>query len=104
MISGIRLFARGSLLCLLLLLVGAAGSAQQPVPGPGAISPSPEPQSPPAVSPPPEKPTEVPIGRLEGYEEEKRKAQETTGRPPGAVQEDPAVPRRGSGTGPCERR
>lgn len=94
----------GSLLCLLLLLVGAAASAQQPAPGPGPIAPAAERQSPPAVSPPPEKPTEVPIGRLEGYEDEKRKAQESIGRPPGAVQEDPAVRRRGSETGSCDRR
>ncbi len=84
-----------ALLCVLLLQVGSIGCAQQPgpAPGPGPIAPGAGPQIPPEVSPP-GKPTEVPIGRREGYNEEKRKAQEGAGQPPGAVQEDPAVRRR----------
>ncbi len=84
------------------------GGAEQPAPapGPGPISPGSGPQTPPEALPPPEKATEVPIGRLEGYEEEKRKALEIPfyGRPPGAVQEDPAVRRRGPQPKPCEER
>lgn len=76
---------------------GQLGGAEQPAPapGPGPISPGSGPQTPPEALPPPEKGTEVPIGRLEGYEEEKRKALEIPfrGRPPGAVQEDPAARR-----------
>jgi hypothetical protein len=84
------------------------GGAEQsaPAPGPGPISPGSGPQIPPEDLPPPEKGTEVPIGRLEGYEEEKRKALEIPfrGRPPGTVQEDPAVRRRGAEPNPCEER
>ncbi len=77
---------------------GELSGAEQPAPapGPGPISPGSGPQTPPEVLPTPEKATEVPIGRLEGYEEEKRKALEIPfgGRPPGTIQEDPAVLRR----------
>ena len=87
---------------------GQIRSVEQPVPapGPGPISPGSGPQIPPEDLPPPEKGTEVPIGRLEGYEEEKRKALEIPfrGRPPGAIQEDPAVRRRGAEPNPCEER
>ena len=85
-------------LCGLLLLVPSIGCAQTPgpAPGPGPVSPGAETFGPPVVSPPPDRPTEVPIGRLEGYDEEKRKAQETTGRPPGTIQQDPAVRGRGA--------
>ncbi len=84
------------------------GGAEQPAPapGPGPISPGTGPQTPPQDLPPTEKGTEVPIGRLEGYEAEKRKALEIPfhGRPPGAIQEDPAVPRHGAEPNPCEER
>ena len=87
---------------------GQISGAEQPAPapGPGPISPGSGPQIPPEDLPPTEKGTEVPIGRLEGYEEEKRKALEIPfrGRPPGAIQEDPAVPRRGAELNPCEGR
>lgn len=78
----------------LLLQLGCAANAQVPAPGPGPISPSSKTQTPPTVSTPPEKTIEVPIGRLDDYEEEKRKAREATGSPPGAVQEDPATRQR----------
>ncbi len=84
---------------------GEPGGAGQPAPapGPGPISPGAGPQTPPEVLPPTEKQTEVPIGRLEGYEEEKRKALEIPfrGRPPGAVQEDPAARRGVSESSSC---
>jgi len=87
---------------------GELRGVEQPVPapGPGSISPGSGPQSPPEVLPPPEKATETPIGRLEGYEEEKRKALEIPfgGRPPGTIQEDPAVHRRRPETGSCDGR
>lgn len=87
---------------------GQLGGAEQPAPapGPGPISPGSGPQTPPEALPPPEKGTEAPIGRLEGYEEEKRKAVEIPfrGRPPGAVQEDPAVRRGAFEPKPCEER
>jgi hypothetical protein len=87
---------------------GGRASDEQPVPapGPGPISPSSRPQTPPEALPPPEKGTEVPIGRLEGYEEEKRKAVEipSRGRPPGAVQEDPAVRRGASEPSSCREK
>jgi len=87
---------------------GQLGGAEQPAPapGPGPISPGAGPQTPPEDLPPPEKGTDVPIGRLEGYEEEKRKALEIPfrGRPPGVIQEDPAVPRHGAEPNPCEER
>lgn len=75
----------------LLLQLGCAANAQMPAPGPGPISPSTKAQTAPLASPPPEKAIEVPIGRLDDYEEGKRKAGEITGSPPGAVQEDPAA-------------
>ena len=83
-------------LSLLLLQFGCAANAQPPtpLPGPGPIPPGAEIQTPPTVSTPPEKPIGVPIGRLEDYEEGKRKAGETTGSPPGTVQEDPAARQR----------
>ena len=87
---------------------GELRGVEQPVPapGPGPISPGSGPQSPPEVLPPPEKAIEVPIGRLEGYKEEKRKALEIPfgGRPPGTIQEDPAVHRRRPETGSCDGR
>ena len=87
---------------------GELSSAEEPVPAPGPspISPGSGPQSTPEVLPPAEKATEVPIGRLEGYEEEKRKALEMPfgGRPPGTIQEDPAVKRRRTETGSCDGR
>lgn len=88
-----------------LLQVASVGNAQQPVPGPGPIGPRVGPESPPVISVPPEESKGVPIGRLEGYEEEKRKALEVPfqGRPPGAVQEDPAVRHHRTGTGLCGR-
>jgi len=104
---------KDSALVLVQLLVntppeGQLGGAEQPAPapGPGPISPGSRPQIPPEDLPPTEKGTDVPIGRLEGYEEEKRKALEIPfrGRPPGAIQEDPAVPRRGAEPNPCEER
>ena len=83
-------------------------SDEQPVPaqGPGPISPGAGPQAPPQALPPPGEATEVPIGRLEGYEEEKRKALEVPfpGRPPGVIQEDPGTPPRRTKTGSCEGR
>lgn len=83
-------------LSLILLQLGCAAIAQPPAPisGPGPISPSTKAQTPPTVSPLPEKPIEVPIGRLDEYEEEKRKAGKVTGSPPGTVQEDPAAHKR----------
>jgi hypothetical protein len=87
---------------------GQRGGPEQPAPapGPGPISPGSGPQTPPEVLPRPEKATEVPIGRLEGYEEEKRKALEFPfgGRPPGTLQEDPALHRRRPETGSCDGR
>ena len=84
----------------------ASDEQPAPAPGPGPISPGSEPQTPPEALPPPEKGTEVPIGRLEGYEEEKRKAVEipSRGRPPGAVQEDPAVRRGASEPSSCREK
>jgi hypothetical protein len=87
---------------------GQRGGPEQPAPapGPGPISPGPGPRTPPEALPPPEKGTEVPIGRLEGYEEEKRKAGEIPlrGPPPGAVQEDPAVRRGPSEPSSCREK
>lgn len=79
-------------LCVVFVQFGCAANAQQPAPtpGPAAISPRSWPRTPPLLSPSPEKPVEVPIGRLPEYEGEKRKAGEITGNPPGAIQEDPA--------------
>lgn len=84
----------------------ASDEQPAPAPGPGPISPGPGPQTPPEALPPPEKGAEVPIGRLEGYEEEKRKAVEipSRGRPPGAVQEDPAVRRGASEPSSCREK
>ncbi len=96
-----RVFA--SVLCVLLLQVGSAGLAQQPpaAPGPGPIEPGLELQNPTEVSRP-EKSREVPIGRREWYQEEKQRAQEIPTRPPGTVQEDPAVRRGGDRPNPQE--
>ena len=71
-----------------------------PAPGPGPVSPGSERQAPSPGPPPTDKATEVPIGRLEGYEQEKRKAQEIPfyDRPPGALQEDSPVASWRSGT------
>lgn len=91
-------------LCTVLLLISLMASAEQPYPGPGPVSPGPEIERPPVISPAPEQPIEVPIGRLEGYEEEKRKPQGVVGRPPGTVQEDPAAARRGTEPGSCNGR
>lgn len=84
----------------------AGGEQPTPVPGPGPISPGSGPQTPPASLPSTEKPTEVPIGRLEGYEEEKRKALEVPflGSPPGAIQQDPAAAPRTTEPSPCGHR
>jgi hypothetical protein len=84
----------------------ASDEQPAPAPGPGPISPGPGPRTPPEALPPPEKGTEVPIGRLEGYEEEKRKAGEIPlrGPPPGAVQEDPAVRRGPSEPSSCREK
>lgn len=83
-------------------------SDEQPAPaqGPGPISPGIGPQAPPQALPPTGEATEVPIGRLEGYEEEKQKALETPfrGSLPGAVQEDSVVPPRRAKTGSCDSR
>jgi hypothetical protein len=83
-------------------------SETQPAPaqGPGPVFPGAEPQSPPAELPPPGEATEVPIGRPEGYEEEKQKALEIPFRrsPPGAIQKDPGVSPRQTKTGSCEGR
>ena len=83
-------------------------SAEQPTqsPGPGPISPGSEPKSSPATISPTEKATEVPIGRLEGYEQEKQKAQEIPfdGRPPGAVQEDSPMRRSGAEPSSCSHK
>jgi len=77
-------------------------SAEQPspAPGPGPVAPGSERQTPFPGPPSPEEATEIPIGRMKGYEQEKRKAQEIPfhGRPPGAIQED--SPARRSGTEP----
>ena len=93
-----------SLLCVPLLLIPSPGGAQVAIPGPGPVSPAPEVQRPPEVSLSPERPTEVPIGRLKGYEEDKQKAQEGLGRPPAAVQEDPAAGRGGPEAGSGDRK
>src|SRR5947209_7571668 len=84
-----------AVLCALLLLLSSVSCAQAPEPGPGPVPPSTQRELPPVEAPPHEQPTEVPIGRLPDYEENKRKAQETIGQPPGAMQEDPAVHRKG---------
>ncbi len=87
---------------------GQIRGAEQPVPapGPGPISPGSGPGSAPEVLPPAEKATEVPIGRLEGYEEEKRKALEIPfgGRPPGTIQEDSTVRCGGAESGSCSHK
>jgi hypothetical protein len=83
-------------------------SDEQPAPaqGPGPISPGIGPQAPPQALPSTGEATEVPIGRPEGYEEEKQKALEIPfrGSPPGAIQEDPGVSPRRTKTGSCEGR
>ena len=83
-------------------------SDEQPAPaqGPGPISPGAGPQTPPQALPPTGEATEVPIGRLEGYEEEKQKALEIPfrGSPPGAIQEDTGVSPRRTKTGSCDGR
>ena len=94
------------LLTVLLLQINSIAWAQQsgPLPGPGPVSPGSGTEGPPEVTRPPGQPTEVPIGRLEGYEEEKRKAQEPHGTPGGAIQEDPAARRDGAGPNAPEGR
>lgn len=86
---------RAGLLSLLLIQACRVATAQQPPPspGPGPIPPGSGPQQPTQVFPP-GKAIEVPIGRQEAYDEEKRKAGETPVVPPGAEQEDPALRRR----------
>jgi len=81
----------------------ASDEQPAPVQGPGPISPGIGPQAPPQTLPSTGEATEVPIGRLEGYEEEKQKALEIPfrGSPPGAVQEDPAVRRGASEPSSC---
>ena len=83
-------------------------SDEQPAPaqGPGPIPPGTGPQAPPEAPPSPGEATEVPIGRMKGYEEEKKKALEIPfrGSPPGAIQEDTGVSPRRTKTGSCEGR
>ena len=81
----------------------ASGTQPPPAQGPGPISPGIGPQAPPQAPPSTGEATEVPIGRLEGYEEEKQKALEIPfrGSPPGAVQEDPAMRRGASEPSSC---
>lgn len=83
-------------------------SDEQPAPaqGPGPVSPIVGPQAPPQALPPTGEATEVPIGRPEGYEEEKQKALKIPfrGSPPGAIQEDPGVSPRRTKTGSCDSR
>jgi hypothetical protein len=80
-------------------------SDEQPAPaqGPGPVSPIVGAQAPPTALPSTGEATEVPIGRPEGYEEEKQKALEIPfrGSPPGAIQEDPGVSPRRTKTGSC---
>ncbi len=83
-------------------------SAEQPPPAPGhgPISPGSEPKSSPVIISPTEKATEVPIGRIEGYEQEKQKAQEIPfhGRPSGALQEDSPIRRSGAEPNSCSHK
>jgi len=84
----------------------AAAEQPSPEPGPEPVPPASERQAPSPGPPSTGKATEVPIGRREGYEEEKRKALEIPfhGRPPGATQEDSTVRRGGAESGSCSHK